>query len=164
MTVTARLDEWKDAVKQAVDKKISSEVLQTTLTSAVEDNSEVFSDMEIVFRVVMDGCLREDAGKSGKADFVKTIALLNFSFDFALSMSSSTVNISKIPFLLLEDVFEYQTVNQAETMWTIVESLESKITHPELFPKGKLVILKMCNSILRKLSKSCHTEVSCCSF
>jgi hypothetical protein len=88
---------------------------------------------------------------------------------------------------MIEDIMECQTIQKAESIWQIIESLVGKITHPELFPKGivlavillifntdaltvfgfcyvcshagKLTILKTCNSLLRKLSKACNTEV-----
>lgn len=159
MTFANKLDECKAAVKEAAQSKLSAEVLHSKLTSCLDETPEIASDLEIVFRGLLDTYLVEDTEGNANPDFANTIALLKFTFDFALHLSSTPMNISKIPFLLLEDVFEFQTINQAETIWSIVESMESKITHPELFPKGKLVVLKMCNSILRKLSKSCHTEV-----
>lgn len=159
MTITSKLNECKAAVKLAALNKISTEVLQTTISTCLDEAPEIASDLEIVFRGLTGSTLVEDTLNNDKPDFSNTISLLKFSFDFALLMSSTPINISKIPFLMLEDVFEHQTINQAEIMWSTVESLESKITHPELFQKGKLVVLKMCNSILRKLSKSCHTEV-----
>lgn len=87
------------------------------------------------------------------------IRFIKFAIDFALLHHSIGDNFPKIPFLLIEDVLEYQTIHQAKRIWTVVESLVDKITNPVLFNKGKLVVLKTSNAILRKLSKSCDTEV-----
>ena len=66
--------------------------------------------------------------------------------------------IGKIPFLLIEDVLEQQTVAQSQLTWEIVDSLIDKLMLPCYLEKGKLLLLRFCNSLLRKLSKSCHTE------
>lgn len=53
-------------------------------------------------------------------------------FDYALNNSS----LSRLPFLMIHDIIESQTIAQAESMWGIIESLIEKITHPDLFTKG----------------------------
>jgi THO complex subunit 1 transcription elongation factor len=40
----------------------------------------------------------------------------------------------------------------------IFDRLVDQLTHPDFFARGQLVVLRFCNSLLRKLSKSCHTE------
>ena len=53
---------------------------------------------------------------------------------------------------------EVRTVNNCEKIWVIVEALAEKLTMPELFSRGKFVVLRFCNSLLRKLSKASKTE------
>ena len=45
-------------------------------------------------------------------------------------------NFCRIPFLLIEDILEHKTIQKAESIWKIIESLIEKITQPDLFSKG----------------------------
>ena len=66
--------------------------------------------------------------------------------------------LMKNPFLLIEDILEQQTVSEAKSTWEIVENLFDRLTAPMFIEKGKFSLLRFSNSLLRKLSKSCHTE------
>ena len=66
--------------------------------------------------------------------------LLKFAFSFAVQFQAlSPVLISKLPFVMLEDIMECQTIAKAESIWQTIESLTDTITHPDIFPKGKLI-------------------------
>jgi hypothetical protein len=68
-------------------------------------------------------------------------------------------NVAKLPFLILEEIFSSVTILRAEKLWIRLEDLTDEITQPELFNKGQLIVLRICNSLLRKLSKTYNTEV-----
>jgi hypothetical protein len=87
------------------------------------------------------------------------IKVLQFSIQVGVDCASLSPNFPKIPFLLIEDLLEGQTLKHAASIWEIIESMVDTLTLPELFNRGKFVILRTCNSLLRRLSKSCHTEV-----
>jgi hypothetical protein len=87
------------------------------------------------------------------------IKLLQFSIQVGVDCANLSPNFPKIPFLLIEDLLEGQTLKHAASIWEIIESMVDTLTLPELFSRGKFVILRTCNSLLRRLSKSCHTEV-----
>ena len=84
-------------------------------------------------------------------------ALIQYSIELA---TTSSAPVAKIPYLLIEDLFHCQTISAAQQMWSVIESLVDALTVPELFAKGKFVILRTCNALLRRLSKTCHTEVA----
>ena len=71
---------------------------------------------------------------------------------------SVIMSIAKTPFQMLEDILEQQTVSQSAHTWEIVQSLTSKLSKDSYFQKGKLQLLKICNGLLKKLSKAIHTE------
>ncbi len=64
-----------------------------------------------------------------------------------------------MPFQLIDDFLEDKNISQAKEIWPLLESLAEKLTSATLFPKGKFIMLKTCNFLLKKLSKSCDTEV-----
>lgn len=56
----------------------------------------------------------------------------------SVSIGLKNINFSKIPFLLIEDLLEGQTLARAERFWYIVESFTDQLTLPELFNRGML--------------------------
>ena len=41
----------------------------------------------------------------------------------------------------MEDIMECQTIERAESIWKIIESLTDTITNPDIFPKGIYSVL-----------------------
>eukprot|EP01038_Epipyxis_sp_PR26KG_P012572 gene12572-16860_t len=126
---------------------------------SLEDKSlEIEFDLDLAFRSLMGDLLKSTLhSKTFNTSNSPVIKLLIFSFDFAMQFPNS-LQIKRIPFELMEDVLENQTIQNAEEIWTVIESMVNKITNPNLFSVGKFAILKTCNSLSKKLSKSCNTE------
>jgi len=122
---------------------------------------EVGTDLEIVFRSRMAELLSLPTQTLSP----QTHDLVNFALSCGLSPQVSQklgANSKRIPFLLLEDILEAQTVLNAEAVWgSVIESREmtERLTHPDLFSRGSNILLRMCNSLLRRISRSCHTEL-----
>uniref|UniRef100_A0A0V0HFP8 Putative ovule protein n=1 Tax=Solanum chacoense TaxID=4108 RepID=A0A0V0HFP8_SOLCH len=56
-------------------------------------------------------------------------------------------------FQLLEDLTEMSTMRNCEDVFGYIESKQDILGKPELFARGKLVMLRTCNQLLRRLSK-----------
>nr|XP_043635689.1 THO complex subunit 1 [Erigeron canadensis] len=57
-------------------------------------------------------------------------------------------------FQLLEDLTEMSTMRNCEDVFGYIESKQDILGKPELFTRGKLVMLRTCNQLLRRLSKA----------
>ncbi|MCE0481594.1 suppressor of the transcriptional defect of hpr1 by overexpression [Datura stramonium] len=57
-------------------------------------------------------------------------------------------------FQLLEDLTEMSTMRNCEDVFGYIESKQDILGKPELFARGKLVMLRTCNQLLRRLSKA----------
>lgn len=57
-------------------------------------------------------------------------------------------------FQLLEDLTEMSTMRNCEDIFGYIESKQEILGKPELFARGKLVMLRTCNQLLRRLSKA----------
>ena len=69
-------------------------------------------------------------------------SLLKFAFAFAIQFQSlNLTQIPKLPFIMMEDIMECQTIERAESIWKIIESLTDTITNPDIFPKGIYLVL-----------------------
>ncbi|KAL8258328.1 hypothetical protein R6Q59_030369 [Mikania micrantha] len=55
-------------------------------------------------------------------------------------------------FQLLEDLTEMSTMKNCEDVFGYIESKQHILGKPELFARGKLVMLRTCNQLLRRLS------------
>jgi len=63
-----------------------------------------------------------------------------------------------MPFLLLEETFEALTISECERVFDFLEERKSQLLEPKMFQRSKLVLLRMCNEVLRRLSKASNTE------
>ncbi|KAG0491653.1 hypothetical protein HPP92_005051 [Vanilla planifolia] len=57
-------------------------------------------------------------------------------------------------FQLLEDLTEMSTMKDCKEVFGYIESKQDTLGKPELFGRGKLVMLRTCNQLLRRLSKA----------
>ncbi|EPS68583.1 hypothetical protein M569_06184, partial [Genlisea aurea] len=57
-------------------------------------------------------------------------------------------------FQLLEDLTEMSTMRNCKDIFGYIESKQDILGKPELFTRGKLVMLRTCNQLLRRLSKA----------
>lgn len=160
------INEFTNTAEQLCGAK-SSEIQFTGTESSQNRQIDVNlgADLEIVLRELMAKLVlkynaRQIADHSSSSGEVHQ--LIQFSIGCGLySIPSDKLGaISKrIPFLLLEDLLEAQTVDGASALWSVIESLTARLTHPDIFSKGSNILLRMCNSLLRRISKSCHTEL-----
>ena len=127
--------------------------LETLAIDAVGSVTDIGADLELAFRsVTLERSSIESVG------LTHAIKYLKLSVVFAKKCHAISPNIGKIPFLLIMDLLERQTISAAEVVWRTVEELATELTTPELFNRGKLTVLRFCNALLRRLSKSCNTE------
>ncbi|KAJ8625572.1 hypothetical protein MRB53_034102 [Persea americana] len=61
-------------------------------------------------------------------------------------------------FQLLEDLTEMSTMRDCKEVFGYIESKQDILGKPELFGRGKLVMLRTCNQLLRRLSKANDVE------
>lgn len=55
---------------------------------------------------------------------------------FALACYELGTGLPKVPYLLIEDLLESQTIQQAKSIWKIVETWADQLTQEQLFSKG----------------------------
>lgn len=130
---------------------------------------DLFADLEFLCRDLLGQLLRA----SDESDRVSD--LLRFTVEVAL-LEGRAANeaklpvppTGKLPFLLFEDLVESTVLQNppgapqrwsARRAWDLLEQSREPLTGvPALFNKGKLVLLRLCNGLVRRLSKSQDTE------
>ncbi|ETN18936.1 hypothetical protein PPTG_04381 [Phytophthora nicotianae INRA-310] len=86
--------------------------------------------------------------------------------DLCIAGVTSGFLVNSTPYKVLEDLMEGQTINTCEKVWELLESRKDKLTTPAFIAekgrttKASLCLLRMCNALLRRLSKT-HNSVFC---
>ncbi|RYH25226.1 hypothetical protein EON65_15835 [archaeon] len=66
-----------------------------------------------------------------------SIRLIKLTIDIALHHADLCAACAKLPYVLIEDLLESQTIQTAKNIWRIVESWTDSLTHESLFSKGE---------------------------
>ncbi|TDH73615.1 hypothetical protein CCR75_004732 [Bremia lactucae] len=87
--------------------------------------------------------------------------------DLCIAGVTSGYLINSTPYKVLEDLMEGQTISTCEKVWDLLEARKVKLTAKPAFiaekgrtTKASLCLLRMCNALLRRLSKT-HDSVFC---
>ena len=159
------IDNGYTSSKQQTKNCVSSFVSKVLGLGKAQDASyehvRLALDLELAFRLETK-CLLEKENQSNNIynliSFAGNVALTLFASDTTNALDA--IQMKKIPFILLEDVLEGETVYNLDNSWnSIVIPLTPLLTNPILFSIGKNILLRCCNSLLRRLSRSCHTEL-----
>ena len=130
----------------------------------------VFADLEVAFRGALGARMRKggDAGIEGLVQLA-----LGYAEAEAAASSAAGVNAApptgKLPFLLFEDLVEASPLESssaegggcwsARRAWGLLEALSDPLCgNAGLFARGKLPLLRLCNGLLKRLSKTLDTE------
>jgi len=73
------------------------------------------------------------------------------------SAASQGLSFYTVPFILLSDIFDCLTLDVCEEVFFFVESHVSTWVSPEFYSSGKILLLRMCNDLLRRLSAAQNT-------
>ena len=157
-------------------KKIDDKTISKFLDAVIAGIGEgaltgVVFDIENVMRSIV--------GKTGDyADVNKVVeqgakscifSLVHFAAAISIHGSGSKLieapidnsQAQKLPFIVLEDFLEGQTAEAIEMLWaSLVEPLCDILGHKSLEKGRNIIMLRICNRVLRQLSKGYHTQLS----
>lgn len=76
-----------------------------------------------------------------------------------LSIASAKLDITyhTVPFILLSDILDCVTLDVCEEVFSFVETQVTTWTTPDFYSSGKILLLRMCNDLLRRLSSAQNT-------
>ena len=114
--------------------------------------------LELVMRIHMEELLvsSKQPGQSIEAAGVPRL------LDLAIALATSEIADCNTPFALLEDLFDAHVISVAESAFALVEAragaLAPFLTAEAKHQRCKLTMLRTCNELLRRLSKSKNTN------
>lgn len=107
------------------------------------------SILEQAFRDVLHDKLK--SMKPNRMEGLTRLVLL------ANTSAESGISLYTVPFILLGDIFDCLTLDICESIFSFVESHVSTWVRPEFYSAGKILLLRMCNDLLRRLSSAQNT-------
>lgn len=98
----------------------------------------------------------------GTGDSDPTIAVMGTLIDFVTFLTKSTVQIEHtLPLLLIEVLFEIQTISWCSCFWPYLISREATLTHNLTGTKAPgTTLIRLCNALLKRLSKNQNAHFS----
>ncbi len=129
--------------------KGDAETLQAVFIDMAGMEADKKSILEQAFRDVLHDKIK--SLKPNKTDILTRLVLLtNASAQLGISFYT-------VPFILLGDIFDCLTLDICEHIFSFVESQVSTWVSPEFYNSGKILLLRMCNDLLRRLSSAQNT-------
>ncbi|CAM9200250.1 unnamed protein product [Chrysoparadoxa australica] len=116
-------------------------------------------DLELAFRSYQARMLSKmmQNGKPLADSGIQNFLSLAMSYSGAEAQEGHALT-GRLPCLLLEDLLEGLSTENCKLVWTWLEGSISTLTSEAIFSNGKLILLRLCNRLLRKLSKMHDTE------
>lgn len=111
--------------------------------------SDVKHVLEQELRVALTKLIKENPG-------AKPSVFTSF-VDFAISATDKEYASRNLPVVLLSDIFDTSTVDQCEKIFDYVESKTTMWTSAFYFDNCRNHLLRMCNDLLRRLSRTTDT-------
>ena len=64
---------------------------------------------------------------------------------YSTDNSTDTPNLKRIPFVIIEDILDGQSVTESEKTWSLIElDLTNTMLDPEFFVKGTCICVCLC--------------------
>lgn len=128
-------------------------------TKLAQDENQLLENMlrtllqELVSSVVQSG---EEIMQYGKSidDGENSQGLIPHLLDVVLYLCEKEHVEGGMIFQLLEDLTEMSTMRNCKDIFRYIESKQDILGKQELFARGKLVMLRTCNQLLRRLTKA----------
>ena len=123
------------------------------LKSAFQEAPGVESDKKSIFEQSLRVVMRDHVLNQVENE-VEDLAALVVT---AVNCAEEGLCFYSAPFLLLSDAFDCITVDSCEKLFDVVENNVKTWTKSSFFSSGKILLLRMCNDLLRRLSSSQNT-------
>ena len=125
------------------------EELQAVFLDAEGNENDKKSILEQAFRDVLHELLLLPKLPS-PSSFTELVVL-------AIASAKLDITYHTVPFILLSDILDCVTLDVCEEVFGFVEAQVSTWTTPDFYSSGKILLLRMCNDLLRRLSYAQNT-------
>lgn len=141
---------FAECIKKVKDEG-DIEALKTLFQESEGSEGDKRSILEQAFRDVLASIASPAEGAAPQVSECTSLVLL------AVSAAREGVCYHTLPFIILSDVLECLTLDMCEKVFEFVEGHVSTWILPEFYSSGKILLLRMSNDLLRRLSASQNT-------
>lgn len=117
----------------------------------VNDYNGSESEKRVTIDQALRDVLREISSEGRGCDVYRKFISLS------VEAASNELCSTNVPFMLLTDIFDVVPLDQCEELFSLVEDKVSVWKSATFYDTGKNYLLRMCNDLLRRLSKSQNT-------
>ncbi|GFS10400.1 THO complex subunit 1 [Elysia marginata] len=139
--------QFKVALKKSVEANDKEDVLAFVEKYEDELGLEKRAVLDQVFRDI----LCEMISNATEAEHLKNL------INFAVQAVQQDMCSPSTPFLMMADIFDMLTIERCEDIFDLVEDKVTTWKSETFYESGKNYLLRMCNDLIRRLSKSQNT-------
>lgn len=106
---------------------------------------------------IIEQSFRDVIMDSAKDSTSSSVVIMSDLLLLSIKCAEEEICYHSVPFLILSDAFDMITLDRCEDLFSLVEEQVWTWMKPAFFGSGKILLLRMCNDLLRRLSYSQNT-------
>ncbi|RUS74101.1 hypothetical protein EGW08_018132 [Elysia chlorotica] len=139
------------SVTVALQKSVQANDKEDVLSFVEKYQDELGLEKRAVLDQVFRDILCEMISNSSEAEHLKNL------INFAVQAVQQDMCSPSTPFLMMADIFDMLTIERCEDIFDLVEDKVTIWKSETFYESGKNYLLRMCNDLIRRLSKSQNT-------
>ncbi|BFZ00034.1 hypothetical protein BsWGS_03072 [Bradybaena similaris] len=151
-TVTVlEFDKARGKFKNVLEKSLASNDVESMLTFVDSYQDDIGLEKRTVLDQVFRDILCSMISDTSNAELLKSV------ITFAIQAVRQDMCSPSTPFLMMADIFDMLTIERCEAIFDLVEDKVTVWKSEPFYESGKNYLLRMCNDLIRRLSKSQNT-------
>ncbi|KAK3777661.1 hypothetical protein RRG08_021772 [Elysia crispata] len=144
-------DNARQQFKIALQKSVEADDKEDVLSFVEKYQDELGLEKRAVLDQVFRDILCEMIANASEAEHLKNL------INFAVQAVQQDMCSPSTPFLMMADIFDMLTIERCEDIFDLVEDKVTIWKSETFYESGKNYLLRMCNDLIRRLSKSQNT-------
>ncbi|CAL1536026.1 unnamed protein product [Lymnaea stagnalis] len=149
--ITLEFDKGRSVFKSVLEKSLVASDIESLLSFVEAYQDEIFLEKRTVLDQVFRDILCKMISDVSKTSLLKTV------ITFAIQAVKQDMCSPSTPFLMMADIFDMLTIKRCEDIFDLVEDKVTVWKSEPFYESGKNYLLRMCNDLIRRLSKSQNT-------
>ncbi|XP_059175712.1 THO complex subunit 1-like [Physella acuta] len=150
-TIVLEFDRARAKFKDVLEKSLGTGDVESLLAQVEEYQDNIGLEKRTVLDQVFRDILCRKISDVSNAGVLKTV------ITFAIQAVKQDMCSPSTPFLMMADIFDMLTIKHCEDIFDLVEDKVTVWKSEPFYESGKNYLLRMCNDLIRRLSKSQNT-------
>ncbi|CAG5115129.1 unnamed protein product, partial [Candidula unifasciata] len=150
-TAVLEFDKARGKFKNVLEKSLARNDVESLLTFVDSYQDDIGLEKRTVLDQVFRDVLCKMVSDTSNAELLKSV------ITFAIQAVRQDMCSPSTPFLMMADIFDMLTIERCEAIFDLVEDKVTVWKSEPFYESGKNYLLRMCNDLIRRLSKSQNT-------